>query len=63
MSVRSHKLNVRTTPSQHLDVLESAGLIETRRDGRYTFHYVNTEPLAKLADRWLTRPAGREEST
>jgi DNA-binding transcriptional ArsR family regulator len=39
--------------SQHLDVLESAGLIETRRDGRYKFHYINTEPLTHLADRWL----------
>jgi DNA-binding transcriptional ArsR family regulator len=46
--------------SQHLDVLESAGLIETRRDGRYKFHYINTAPLAQLADRWLP---GRKEGT
>ncbi|MFI5042377.1 MAG: winged helix-turn-helix domain-containing protein [Acidimicrobiales bacterium] len=29
--------------SQHLDVLESAGLIETKRRGRYKFHYIKTE--------------------
>lgn len=39
--------------SQHLDILESAGLIETRRDGRYKFHYVNTAPLERIADRWI----------
>lgn len=38
--------------SQHLDLLESAGLIETRRQGRYKFHYINTEPLERFADRW-----------
>jgi DNA-binding transcriptional ArsR family regulator len=27
--------------SQHLDVLESAGLVETRREGRYKFHYID----------------------
>jgi DNA-binding transcriptional ArsR family regulator len=39
--------------SQHLDVLESAGLVETRREGRYKFHHLNTEPLKHIADRWL----------
>jgi len=39
--------------SQHLDVLEAAGLIETRRQGRYKFHYLNTAPLERIADRWL----------
>jgi DNA-binding transcriptional ArsR family regulator len=28
----------RQAVSQHLDVLEQAGLVTTRRDGRYTFH-------------------------
>jgi DNA-binding transcriptional ArsR family regulator len=38
--------------SQHLDVLEAAGLVSTRRDGRYKFHYVDTAPLRAIADRW-----------
>ncbi len=41
--------------SQHLDILESAGLVETRRDGRYKFHYINTKPLEPLIERWLTK--------
>jgi DNA-binding transcriptional ArsR family regulator len=49
-----HRLgSSRQAISQHLDVLESAGLVETRREGRYKFHYLNTEPLQQIADRWL----------
>ena len=39
--------------SQHLDVLESAGLVTTKRDGRYKFHFLNTEPLQAIVERWL----------
>ena len=39
--------------SQHLDVLEAAGLIVTRREGRYKFHHLNTRPLEHIAGRWL----------
>ncbi|TWH21884.1 ArsR family transcriptional regulator [Prauserella rugosa] len=42
--------------SQHLDVLESAGLVETRREGRYKFHHLDTTPLRAIADRWPTPP-------
>ncbi len=41
--------------SQHLAVLEDAGLIETRREGRYKFHDLKTEPLERIAERWLER--------
>ena len=41
--------------SQHLDVLEGAGLVETRREGRFKFHHVNTKPLEQVAERWLER--------
>ena len=46
--------------SQHLDVLESVGLITTRREGRYKFHYLNTDPLKAIVERWLKKPAGRK---
>ncbi|MEU4390762.1 metalloregulator ArsR/SmtB family transcription factor [Kribbella sp. NPDC023855] len=46
--------------SQHLAVLESAGLVSTRRQGRYKFHDLNTEPLERIVTRWL-RPDAREE--
>jgi DNA-binding transcriptional ArsR family regulator len=39
--------------SQHLELLEAAGLIETRREGRFKFHHLNTGPLEHIADRWL----------
>ena len=45
--------------SQHLDVLEAAGLVETSREGRYKFHYINTAPLQPIVERWLTK-AGRD---
>lgn len=49
----------RQAVSQHLEVLEAAGLIETKREGRYKFHYVNTRPLEHIADRWL-KPGSQE---
>ena len=49
-----HGLNLtRQAISQHLDVLEAAGLITTARQGRYKFHYLNTAPLKTIVDRWL----------
>jgi DNA-binding transcriptional ArsR family regulator len=41
--------------SQHLAVLETADLIRTRRQGRYKFHDLNTEPLERIITRWLKR--------
>ena len=51
--------------SQHLDVLEAAGLVETRREGRYKFHYINTEPLEPIIKRWHTKAdkCSKNEST
>jgi DNA-binding transcriptional ArsR family regulator len=52
--ISKHRLDSsRQAISQHLDVLEAAGLIETRREGRYKFHSINRAPLKHLADRWL----------
>jgi DNA-binding transcriptional ArsR family regulator len=52
-----HRLAMtRQAISQHLDVLEDAGLVSSRREGRYKFHYLQTAPLQTLADRWLGRP-------
>lgn len=44
--------------SQHLNVLEEVGLITTRREGRYKFHYLDTSPLKIIAQRWLTKKSG-----
>ncbi|MCW2702404.1 MAG: Glyoxalase/bleomycin resistance protein/dioxygenase [Blastococcus sp.] len=42
----------RQAVSQHLDVLEAAGLVRTRRAGRYKFHDLDTSPLRAIVDRW-----------
>lgn len=44
--------------SQHLAVLEQAGLVHTRRQGRYKFHHLDTGPLRSIVARW---PIDREE--
>jgi DNA-binding transcriptional ArsR family regulator len=53
--------STRQAVSQHLDVLEDAGLVSTRRQGRYKFHYLDTSPLNVIVERWLTEP-GRDPS-
>jgi DNA-binding transcriptional ArsR family regulator len=45
----------RQAVSQHLEVLERAGLVRSRREGRYKFHDLETAPLETLTDRWLRR--------
>ena len=42
---------------KHLDVLEAAQLITTRRDGRQKFHYLNPVPIQLVTDRWISKYA------
>ncbi|MFI1963117.1 ArsR/SmtB family transcription factor [Streptomyces pathocidini] len=60
-----HRLGIsRQGVSQHLAVLEAAGLVQTRREGRYKFHDLNTAPLRRIAERWLVPDSsGPEENT
>jgi DNA-binding transcriptional ArsR family regulator len=46
--------STRQAVSQHLDVLEDAGLITTRRQGRYKLHHMDSAPLRVIVERWLT---------
>ena len=39
--------------SQHLDVLQSAGLVTAVRQGKYKLHYLHTGPLKAIVERWL----------
>lgn len=39
--------------SQHLSVLEEAGLVRTERVGRTKLHHLDPAPLSGLTDRWL----------
>jgi DNA-binding transcriptional ArsR family regulator len=55
-----HRLGMtRQAISQHLELLENAGLVNSRREGRYKFHHLQTGPLETLTDRWLEH--GRTE--
>ena len=47
--------STRQAVSQHLDVLEAAGLVITRREGRYKFHELDTTPLRAVTQRWMTQ--------
>ena len=53
--------STRQAVSQHLAVLEGAGLVTTRRQGRYKFHHIDTAPLTVIVERWLTNP-GKDTS-
>jgi DNA-binding transcriptional ArsR family regulator len=51
-----HQLSLtRQAISQHLGVLESAGLILTERRGRSKFHYFAPDPLTEITARWPIR--------
>jgi DNA-binding transcriptional ArsR family regulator len=42
----------RQANSWHLAVLEEAGLVSTRREGRYKLHHFVREPLRAIVARW-----------
>jgi DNA-binding transcriptional ArsR family regulator len=55
-----HGLNSsRQAISQHLDVLEGAGLVISEKQGRYKFHYLDTSPLKSIVERWQIQTEGR----
>ena len=49
----------RQAVSQHLAVLETAGLVQSRRSGRTKLHTLSTAPLRAITERW---PLPTEES-
>ena len=55
--IMKHKVgSSRQAISQHLEVLEGAGLIRTRREGRYKFHDIDTAPIRDITNKWLRLP-------
>lgn len=44
---------------KHLRVLEDAGLITTRREGREKMHFLNPIPLQMIYDRWVSKYSAR----
>ncbi len=55
LAVKHSVVSSRQAVSQHIDVLVDAGLVETRREGRYKFHHFDPRPLEQIGDRWLQR--------
>ena len=47
---------------KHLKVLEKAGLVITRRQGREKLHYLNAVPIRLIHDRWIDKYREREVS-
>ncbi len=43
----------RTAVMKHLDVLERAGLLLVRREGRVRWNHLNPMPIQRLYDRWV----------
>lgn len=52
LTMRHGITSSRQAISQHLAVLEEAGLVTTRREGRTKLHHLDTTPLRNITDRW-----------
>ena len=40
---------------KHLKVLEEAGLVITRKEGREKLHFLNAVPIRQIHDRWIDK--------
>jgi DNA-binding transcriptional ArsR family regulator len=47
---------------KHLKVLEEAGLVITRREGREKLHFLNVIPIRQIHDRWIDKYMEHEVS-
>ena len=45
---------------KHLKVLEEAGLVVTRRQGREKLHFLNAVPIRLIHDRWIDKSTERQ---
>jgi DNA-binding transcriptional ArsR family regulator len=52
LTMRHGITSTRQAISQHLAVLEEAGLVTTRREGRTKLHHLDPTPLRDMTDRW-----------
>lgn len=42
---------------KHVGVLEEAGLVTSRREGRSRLHFLNPVPIGLVVDRWISKYA------
>ncbi len=52
----------RCTVMQHLKVLEEAGLVLVKREGRERWNHLNALPIQAIHDRWISQYAGHAMS-
>ena len=52
----------RCTVMQHLKVLEKAGLVVARRQGRERWNHLDALPIKRVHDRWISEYAGHAVS-
>ena len=50
--MRHGNTSTRQAISQHLAILEEAGLVRSHREGRTKIHHLNTDPLRSIHERW-----------
>lgn len=52
LAVRHGNTSTRQAITQHLAVLEDAGLVHSRKEGRTRVHHLDTRPLRAILERW-----------
>jgi DNA-binding transcriptional ArsR family regulator len=52
LAMRHGYTSTRQAISQHLAVLEDAGLVLSHREGRTKIHRLHTDPLRSIVERW-----------
>jgi len=45
----------RTAVMKHLDILQDAGLLLVRREGRQRWNYLNVVPIQNIHERWVAK--------
>jgi DNA-binding transcriptional ArsR family regulator len=60
--LEGHLAMTRFGVMKHLKVLENAGLVITRRQGREKLHFLNAVPIRLIHDRWIDKYREREVS-
>lgn len=53
--VREHWEMTRFGVAKHLRLLEEAGLVVTRKQGRSKLHFLNAVPIRAIHDRWIDK--------
>lgn len=48
----------RQSASKHIAILEGAGIVTSRREGREKKHFLNPVPIAEIGRRWIDKFSG-----